>query len=158
MLETNTTTRPGKIPRRTIQMTFPANCGLRKTAAWSAESRLSAIYDYRRKSAPIVSIASVNAFYSWGDFRAYAAAKAGLIGLTRTLAVNHGRAGIRANVICPGTINTDVWKPFREREPGFAKRIESKYPLGRIGARARGSCPAPPRRDRFPPGRSRARV
>ena len=81
----------------------------------------------------IINISSVSAIYTWGNFRAYAAAKAGIIALTRSIAVNYGRAGVRANVICPGTIDTEVWGPARTEDPSLVDRIIEKYPLGRIG-------------------------
>jgi len=80
----------------------------------------------------IVSVSSVNALFTWGDFWAYSAAKAGLIALTRNIAVNYGRRGIRANVICPGTVRTEIWEPQRLKQPGLEARLAELYPLGRI--------------------------
>jgi len=84
-------------------------------------------------SGAIVAISSVNAYYVWGEFPAYSAAKAGIIALTRSIAVNHGRDGIRANAICPGTINTRAWDAVRENQPDMVMHIKDHYPLGRIG-------------------------
>ncbi len=60
----------------------------------------------------IVNISSVHAFVSYPGNAAYDASKAGLLALTRTLALEHGPDGIRVNAICPGYIETpmtDEW-------------------------------------------------
>ena len=80
----------------------------------------------------IVTISSVNALFTWGDFWAYSAAKAGLIALNRNIATNYGRCGIRANTICPGTVRTEIWEPARREDPGLEARLAEQYPLGRI--------------------------
>ena len=56
----------------------------------------------------IVNIASVHATVSWPNCPGYDASKAGMIGLTRAMAVDHGAAGIRVNAICPGYIDTPL--------------------------------------------------
>jgi NAD(P)-dependent dehydrogenase (short-subunit alcohol dehydrogenase family) len=56
----------------------------------------------------IVSVGSIASFRGGPDGLAYTAAKAGMLGLTRRLAFDVGRSGITANVICPGTIATDI--------------------------------------------------
>jgi 3-oxoacyl-[acyl-carrier protein] reductase len=63
----------------------------------------------RRSSAPrIVNIASTEALGATSGFSAYAAAKAGVTGLTRGLAVELGREGITVNCVCPGPIETGM--------------------------------------------------
>lgn len=59
---------------------------------------------YARKSGVILNISSLSAkaAYSWGS--AYAAAKAGLLGLTRVMAAEAARQGVRVNAICPGPV------------------------------------------------------
>jgi len=59
---------------------------------------------YARKSGVILNISSLSAkaAYSWGS--AYAAAKAGLLGLTRVTAAEAARQGVRVNAICPGPV------------------------------------------------------
>jgi NAD(P)-dependent dehydrogenase (short-subunit alcohol dehydrogenase family) len=64
---------------------------------------------------------------------AYVASKHGIVGLTRTAALEYACSGIRVNAICPGAIDT----PFRERlvEKSREKNFEcyKRYPIGRIG-------------------------
>jgi 3-hydroxybutyrate dehydrogenase len=59
---------------------------------------------YARKSGVILNISSLSAkaAYGWGS--AYAAAKAGLLGLTRVMAAEAARQGVRVNAICPGPV------------------------------------------------------
>lgn len=80
----------------------------------------------------IVNIASVNGLTGIGE-EGYSAAKAGVINLTQNLAVRYGRQGIRANVICPGTIQTPIWQSRVEQDPRVFERLAQWYPLGRVG-------------------------
>jgi NAD(P)-dependent dehydrogenase (short-subunit alcohol dehydrogenase family) len=47
--------------------------------------------------------------------------------------VKYGRHGIRANVICPGTIRTPIWAERVAAEPDVFERLAPWYPLGRVG-------------------------
>jgi NAD(P)-dependent dehydrogenase (short-subunit alcohol dehydrogenase family) len=75
----------------------------------------------------IVLVSSVNGLSAFGD-EAYSSAKAGLSVLAKNLAVRLGPAGIRVNVVAPGTIRTRVWIG-----QGGADRLAGLYPLGRVG-------------------------
>ncbi|MEV6649303.1 SDR family NAD(P)-dependent oxidoreductase [Streptomyces sp. NPDC051219] len=76
----------------------------------------------------IVSIGSVNGEQDFGN-HAYSAAKAGLAGLTRTLAGHAAPRGVRVNLVAPGTVRTDAWAG---RDDALARAAEY-YPLGRVG-------------------------
>ena len=76
----------------------------------------------------VVTISSINAMAAFGGYP-YSAAKAGLEILTKNLAAQYGRRGLRFNVVAPGTIRTRVW----DNQPGAIERIEKVYPLGRVG-------------------------
>jgi NAD(P)-dependent dehydrogenase (short-subunit alcohol dehydrogenase family) len=65
---------------------------------------------------------------------AYAAAKAGVIALTRQVAVEYGRHGIRANCICPGAVATPPTLAFINAVEGVGERMAAANPLRRIGA------------------------
>lgn len=79
----------------------------------------------------IVSIGSVNGLSSFGD-PAYSAAKAGLISYTKAVAMEYGRFGIRANVICPGTVRTPIWADRVEKNPQILDELIKWYPLRRV--------------------------
>jgi NAD(P)-dependent dehydrogenase (short-subunit alcohol dehydrogenase family) len=84
----------------------------------------------------IVNISSQYGLVGGAGFPAYAAAKAGVIGLTRAMAVDHAPEGIRVNCVCPGPIETPMLAADsaqaelgrRERE-----RVRNRLLLGRIG-------------------------
>jgi NAD(P)-dependent dehydrogenase (short-subunit alcohol dehydrogenase family) len=79
----------------------------------------------------VVNISSVNGLSALGD-PAYSAAKAGLISYTKSLAVEYGRYGVRANAVCPGTVRTPIWDHRVERNPEIFQRLVKWYPLGRV--------------------------
>lgn len=80
----------------------------------------------------IINIASVNGMFGIGE-EPYSAAKAGVINLTQNVAVKYGRHGIRANVICPGTIRTPIWGDRLAEQPDVFEQLARWYPLGRVG-------------------------
>ena len=86
----------------------------------------------RRGSGVILNVSSVNALGYFGN-EAYSAAKAGILSLTRSLAVRYGPSGVRANAIAPGTLKTPAWEERTSRDPEIFERVAAWYPLGRVG-------------------------
>ncbi len=84
-----------------------------------------------RRAGAIVNSGSVNGLSALGD-AAYSAGKAGLISLTRAIALEYGRYRIRANIVCPGTVRTPIWDERISRNPDVLTRLQRWYPLGRI--------------------------
>ena len=82
----------------------------------------------------IVNIGSVNGLMYFGN-PAYSAAKAGLLSLTRSLAVEYGPKGVRANMVSPGTIRTNApsWTARLQRDPNVFEKLARWYPVGRVG-------------------------
>ena len=85
----------------------------------------------------IVNMSSVQALATQEDVAAYAASKGAVLSLTRAMALDHGRDGIRVNAICPGTIATPLveanarhWNP--ENPAAVLREWGSKHALGRI--------------------------
>ena len=81
----------------------------------------------------IVNLASINAVRSAPGLAAYAAAKHGVAGLTKTLAVELGPHGVTANHILPGAILTGMTRPLMEADPALKALFEGLGVLGRMG-------------------------
>lgn len=82
-------------------------------------------------SGSVVFISSVNAIAHFGN-PAYAAAKAGINAYAKSIAVELGRSGLRANVVCPGSIRTAAWDHRLAKDPEILGKLQRLYPLGRI--------------------------
>ena len=85
----------------------------------------------------IVNIGSIEGLGSNPRHPAYCASKAGLHGLTRAVAVDHGADGIRCNAVAPGWIDTELNVDFIASMPDperFRERIGGIHPVGRTGA------------------------
>ncbi len=86
----------------------------------------------------IVNVASIQAVLTGPEFAAYAASKTGLLGLTRSLALELGPLGIRVNAVLPGYIRTDLFMSDATRLGGgdpqvFIDQLEPNIALRRIG-------------------------
>jgi len=79
----------------------------------------------------IVNIASISSFVSIPMHAAYSASKAGLLGLTRDIAVSHGPENIRANCVCPTSTDTPLIRKAGAGR-GALKRMAKMHPLRRI--------------------------
>jgi NAD(P)-dependent dehydrogenase (short-subunit alcohol dehydrogenase family) len=95
----------------------------------------------------IINQASVGGLVGVGSIASYAAAKAGVIGLTRQMAVDYGPDNIRVNAVCPGTVPTPLVRQTYEEGGGFASsmggradfddimdKARDRFLLGRVGA------------------------
>ena len=82
----------------------------------------------------IVNVASVAARTgAISHAAAYAASKAGLVALTKSLARHYGPQGITVNAVLPGGINTPMAQKQIERDPDLLERVLSQIPVGRMG-------------------------
>lgn len=81
----------------------------------------------------IVNTASVAGLVGFQNLPAYVASKHGVVGLTRTAALEYAQQGIRVNAVCPGVI----WTPMVERVTGGDPEVEAQFaalePVGRMG-------------------------
>ncbi len=84
------------------------------------------------KDAAIVGISSIEGLVGNGAIPAYCASKAGLLGVTRSMAHQLGPEGIRVNAVCPGFIETPMLAPALAG-PSGRENFEKASPLGRVG-------------------------
>jgi NAD(P)-dependent dehydrogenase (short-subunit alcohol dehydrogenase family) len=90
-----------------------------------------------RKSGAIVNMSSVLGLVADPLLPVYGATKAGLLGLTRNIAITYGPDGIRCNAICPGDVDTELNRVYFEAHPdpvAFRGRVEAEYPMRRIAS------------------------
>ena len=104
-------------------------------AAWlCAKYVLPSMRDRRRGS--IVNIASIHATMTVAGMFPYSAAKSGLVGLTRSLALDLAPANVRVNAVCPGYIRTELVSEWvrRSDDPDAALAgVLNAQPMGRMG-------------------------
>lgn len=94
--------------------------------------RLAVPHLIERGAGRIVNIASTEAIVTTAGLAAYAATKAGVVGLTKSMAVELGRTGITVNCICPGPIDTGMTAGIdADAKAIYARR---RVPLRRYGA------------------------
>lgn len=96
----------------------------------------SALPFMAKNGGAIINISSVHATATIEGFTAYAASKAGILGLTRALALECAPLRIRVNAVSPGTIDTPLLQEFFDsfEDPGLARREYLKlHPIGRFG-------------------------
>ena len=86
----------------------------------------------RQGSGAIVNTASVAGLQGMPAASAYSAAKHGVVGLTKTAALEYAKAGIRVNAVCPGGTDTPMLKRAFAKVPGMAEGIGAAEPVGRL--------------------------
>jgi 3-oxoacyl-[acyl-carrier protein] reductase len=87
---------------------------------------------FRQRAGAIVNITSVIGMIGNSGQANYAAAKAAIIGLTRSLAVDFGRRGVRVNAVAPGYVRTDLTASVGQHA-GAEKALLARVPLGTYG-------------------------
>ncbi len=87
----------------------------------------------RQGSGAIVNTASIMGLVgSWSGTSAYNASKHGVVGLTKTAALEYAKSGIRVNCVCPGYIETPMTAQAMS-DPEQLERIIAREPIGRVG-------------------------
>lgn len=97
----------------------------------------AALPHLRATRGSIVNIGSIEGLGANPGHVAYCASKAGLHGLTRAVAVDHGHEGIRCNAVAPGWIDTELNRDFVNAMPdpdAFRRDIARIHPVGRTGS------------------------
>ena len=107
--------------------------GVNLKGAWNAAR--ACIPHIQKQGGSIVNVASVQSLASQQNVLAYTASKHGLIGLTRSMAMDFAKEGIRANAVCPGTVDTPMLKWAASLDPNpqsVYDACNAMHPLGGI--------------------------
>jgi NAD(P)-dependent dehydrogenase (short-subunit alcohol dehydrogenase family) len=86
-----------------------------------------------RGSGAIVNCSSIGGLIGIPGRATYHASKHGVIGLTKSAALEYASRGIRINAVCPGTIDTPMVADMLAKEPDAMKEIMRDQPIGRLG-------------------------
>lgn len=81
----------------------------------------------------IVNVASIAGLLGFPGIGPYVASKHGLIGITRTVALEYATEGVRANVVCPGAIQTPMIDRFVHQDAEASRQLAAAHPIGRFG-------------------------
>jgi NAD(P)-dependent dehydrogenase (short-subunit alcohol dehydrogenase family) len=81
----------------------------------------------------IVNLASVAGVVGFPGHGAYAASKHGVIGLTRSAALEYAKVGVRVNAVCPAFTRTPMVDRMLAQKPEIEPRLEAAIPVGRFG-------------------------
>jgi 3-oxoacyl-[acyl-carrier protein] reductase len=84
----------------------------------------------KQRGGRIINIASTTGVHGNAGQVNYAAAKAGLIGFTKTIALEYATRNITANAVAPGFIDTDMTRALGEEK---ISKVTERIPLGRMG-------------------------
>lgn len=86
-----------------------------------------------RGAGSIVNCSSVAGLVGFASIPAYVASKHGIVGLTRTAALEYAEAGVRVNAICPGVIDTEMVGRFTGGDEEATSAMVAMEPIGRMG-------------------------
>jgi len=84
-------------------------------------------------SGSIVNVSSTAGVGGLPQWCAYSASKHGVLGLTKTAALEYAKAGVRINAVCPGAIETAMTDRIIEHEPSMKEMYVQLEPVGRMG-------------------------
>jgi NAD(P)-dependent dehydrogenase (short-subunit alcohol dehydrogenase family) len=80
----------------------------------------------------IVNCASTSGLVGLPALAAYNASKHAVVGLTKSVALDYGRQGIRVNAVCPGGVLTPMLAEYMEKNPQLLAGINAAHPIGRM--------------------------
>lgn len=91
----------------------------------------------KQKKGVIVNVSSVHALATLDGYSAYSASKAGIVGLTRAIALDYAKQNIRANTVLPGAVQTPMLessvKNLETPQEEIMKQWDESQPIGRVG-------------------------
>ena len=87
----------------------------------------------KQGSGAIVNTASGAGLIGVAGMSAYVASKHGVVGLTKTAALEYAKSGIRVNAVCPGLIQTPMVERITAEQPQLGEALVAAEPIGRTG-------------------------
>ncbi len=106
--------------------------GINLRGVWSC-MKYELLQMRKQGSGAIVNNSSIGGLIGLPGRAIYHASKHGVIGLTRSAALEYAAKGIRINAICPGTIDTPMVQEMIAKDPEAMKEIMREQPIGRLG-------------------------
>jgi len=88
----------------------------------------------KQEGGAIVNCASIAGLVGFPGLPAYVASKHGVVGLTKTAALEYAKENIRINAVCPGVIKTPMIDRFTGKDKAAEKQFVDMEPIGRMGA------------------------
>lgn len=88
----------------------------------------------RQGGGNIVNVASIAGLIGFPGLPAYVVSKHGIVGLTKTAALEYAKKGIRINAVCPGVIKTAMVDRVTGKDKTVEKAFENQEPVGRMGS------------------------
>lgn len=89
-------------------------------------------YMVNQRSGSIINNSSIVAVIGAANQISYSASKGGVLSMSREMAVQFARDGVRVNAICPGPVSTPLLEAYLAKEPAHAQRRLDRIPLGRF--------------------------
>jgi NAD(P)-dependent dehydrogenase (short-subunit alcohol dehydrogenase family) len=106
--------------------------GINLRGAWSCmKAEIPAML--RSGGGAIVNMSSVAGLVGFANISPYVASKHGMVGLTRTAALEYAKQGIRVNAVCPGAIDTPMIDRFTRGDASARAAMDAMHPMGRMG-------------------------
>jgi NAD(P)-dependent dehydrogenase (short-subunit alcohol dehydrogenase family) len=81
----------------------------------------------------IVNMSSIAGLIGFSHMPIYAASKHAVLGMTKAVALEFAKQNIRVNAVCPGGIETEMYKRFVSNQPGLREGMAAAHPMGRVG-------------------------
>lgn len=81
----------------------------------------------------VVNTASVTGLVGFAGAPLYVASKHAVLGLTKSVALEYAKRGVRVNAVCPGMVQTDMYDRLTGKKPEVQQALEAMHPMGRSG-------------------------
>lgn len=102
-------------------------------AVWVASQEIARRMVAQKTRGSIINIASIGGIRAFAMVTPYVVSKAGVIAMTRNMAIELAQSGVRVNAIAPGLFDTELGAEFRSNNPKRREGMISRIPMGRMG-------------------------